>query len=1076
MARFNPLPRVMRHLSDSPSIAPAAGPGAPLRLRCEDIEDPLGLDISQPRLSWEVNDSRRGSVQTAYQIRVAASEAGLEADAGTVWDTGKVASDESIQVVYGGAPLQSGRRYWWRVRTWDAHGIASPWSATAWWEMGLLDAQTWQGSWIAAPETAAPDPIPVGVFLWLPDELDPRTGYFGHAFFRHSFVVDDVAQVQEAVVQAAADAIFVLHLNGRMVGFGYGRRWTQLDLRPYLVSGVNHIGVDARRHTGGGPGGFCLGAQIRLRDGVIRDVRTGPDWEVTVSTPNGDRASRMASSGQLLGDDTAWTTPVVLGRDYEALWSEVSACTGDRQPAPYLRREFTAGQTITRARAYVCGLGYHELYINGQKVDDRILEPGQTDYQRQALYSTYDVTDFLKPGRNAAGLILGDGWYNQNAIWGGLEYGRPCAIAQIAIEYESGETQIVATDAEWMCGEGPVRANNVYWGETYDARLENPRWSAPGLDAAGWAPVVVIPAPTERLVSQVMPPIRRGQELRPVAMTEPQPGVYVFDMGQNFAGWVRLRVDAPAGTAITLHFAEMLGPDGMLDPFTTGTYHTHVVQTDTYVCRGGGEVWEPRFTYHGFRYVEVTGLPFRPDLGLIEGVAVHTALDIAGQFACSNRLINQIHDAALWTEVSNLHSVPTDCPARERCGWLGDAHVSGEMTLYNFFSAAFWRKYLRDIETSLVDGLPTMVAPGKRTCGLATGDWGTAIVQLPWYLYLYTGDRRVLEHWYPVWARWIEHLRQQAGEDLIMEGEGLGLGDWCPPGTNKKMDTPPALTSTIYFHLDVSLAGCVARLLGQDEDARKYAELAVSIREAFTGRFYDRQKQTFGTQTADAMVLSLGLVPEGHEQAVADSLARSVMEIHGGHATVGIMGHRFIYQALADHDHDSVAHTLLTQTTWPSMGFLFSIGATTLWEVFGEDDSVRPSPEYSLNHPMQGGFDAWFYAGVGGIRPDAASPAFKNILMKPALTRELDWAKARFRSPYGLIVSEWERTDGVFHWTVRIPANATATISIPTWDGTVTESGSPLEDADGIEVIGRGDSFVTCRVAAGTYEFTARTG
>ncbi len=1074
MAKFSPLSRAMRYVQDDMELP--AGLGAPTRLRCEDTENPLGLEIIRPRLSWEVNDPRRGAIQAAYQILVADSEAALECGSGTLWDSGIVASNESLHRVYEGAPLESGRRYCWKVRTWDKHGVSSPWSDCAWWEMGLLDSADWQGAWIAAPEGAAPEPVPVGAFLWLPEELEPRIGYYGHAFFRHTVVLDDPSPVQEAVVQAAADAIFVLHVNGRLVGFGYGRRWTQFDLKPFLRPGANSIHVDARRHVAGGRGGFCLGARIRLANGVVREVLTGRDWEVSVATPKGDRASKMASSGQLLADDAAWTTPVVADSGYEALWNEVPVRNGDRQPAPYLRREFEVTRKIQRARAYVCGLGYHELYVNQRKVDDRVLEPGQTDYEQQALYSTYDITELLNKGRNAVGLILGDGWFNQNAIWGGLEYGRPCALAQLALAYENGETALVVTDSEWTAGHGPVRANNIYWGENYDARLEDPRWCAPGFDATGWEPAVITPAPTKRLISQLMPPIRRGQELRPLGVTEPQPGVHVFDLGQNFAGWVRLRVDAPVGTTITLRFSEMLGPDGMLDPFTTGTYHTHVTQTDTYVCRGGGETWEPRFTYHGFRYVEVTGLPFKPDLDLLQGVAVHTALDTAGTFECSNSLINQVHEAALWTEISNLHSIPTDCPARERCGWLGDAHVSAEMTLYNFLSASFWRKYLCDIETSSVDGLPTMVAPGKRTCGMATGDWGTAIVQLPWFLYLYQGDRRVLERWYPAWPRWIEHLRAQAGEDLIMEGEGLGLGDWCPPGTNKKMDTPPALTSTIYFHLDVSIAGRVAGLLDRGEDARKYEDLAAAIRDAFIERFYDRQRRSFGSQTADAMALSLNLAPEGEEQAVADSLARSIIETHGGHSTVGIMGHRFIYEALADHGHADVAHALLTQTTWPSMGFLFGIGATTLWEVFGEDDSVAPEPEYSLNHPMQGGFDAWFYSGVAGIRPDAALPAFKHILMKPMLTDQLDWAKAQFRSPYGLIVSEWERKDGVFHWTVRIPANATAMVSIPTRNRVVTEAGIPVESAEGIEIAERSGLFLTCRVNAGTYHFATAMG
>jgi alpha-L-rhamnosidase len=863
-------------------------------LRCEYLAHPLGVDVPGPRLSWTLWSDERGQRQTAYRILVASTPELLEQDRADTWDTGKVDSDRTCHVVYGGKPLRSLQRCYWKVQVWDRYGQPSDWSEVSCWEMGMLSPDGWQAKWIRAPIA---------------------------------------------------------------------------------------------------------------------------------------------------------------------------------EPAPLFRKEFAVWSGLQRARALICGLGYYELYLNGKRIGEQVLDPAQTDYERRAFYVVHDVTDALREGINCVGVMLGNGWFHQAIVWGGMSYGEPVLLLQLILEYEDGRVETVCTDESWKTTPGPVLKNNVYAGEEYDGRREIPGWNEPGLDDSRWQSVRVVPAPTQSLQSQLMPPIKRTRVFPPAALTSPQPGVWIYDMGQNFAGWVKLKVSAPAGTTITLRFAEELYPDGTLNPESTGVFATTVVQTDRYTCKGVGvELWEPRFTYHGFRYVEMTGYPITPTLDMLEAVVVHTAVPPAGTFECSDEMLNRIHRTALWTEISNLHSIPTDCPHRERCGWLGDAHVSAEMTIYNFEMAPFWTKYLEDIETSLTEkGLPTFVAPGKRKIGEASPDWGTAVVQIPWYLYLYYGDTRVLECYYATMKRWVEHLLS-ISEGYIVSA---GLGDWCAPGSVPG-NTPIPITSTAVFYLDAMLMHKIATVLGKDEDAVWFGALARNIRQAFIERFYDASNRTFGTQAADALALAWGLVPEGEEQAIADSLARDVMEKHGGHHSTGIMGSRHLYWALSEYGHGDVAMKILHQLDYPSIGHLFSLGATTLWECWGEPDIDQQEGPRSANHPMQGGFDAWFFYGVAGILPSEPGVGFKRIMFKPQLLPGLRWARATYRSMHGLITSHWRREGERLLWDITVPPNTTATVYLPAADAAaVTESGQPLESVPEIQVVGRQGDYVVLEVASGRYWLSA---
>ncbi|NLF31052.1 MAG: family 78 glycoside hydrolase catalytic domain [Planctomycetes bacterium] len=698
--------------------------------------------------------------------------------------------------------------------------------------------------------------------------------------------------------------------------------------------------------------------------------------------------------------------------------------------APLLRRAFSLAADVAAARLRICGLGYCEAFLNGRRVGDHVLDPAQTDYDRRCLVVSYDVAPLLRRGDNVLGAMLGDGWFNQTLVWGGLSYGSPRLLAELDITLADGSRVLVATDAAWRCAAGPVTAANVYAGEHYDARLEQRGWDAPGFDDAAWLPVQSVPGPGGRLEPQTLPPIRRIQDLRPAAITEPRPGCFVVDLGQNLAGWLRIRTEAPAGTTIRLRFAETTGPDGMIDTASTGVKHTGVEQEDVYTCRGGGaETWEPRLTYHGFRYAEIRGWPGAPTADDVTGVAVHTDLPAAGAFACSDERLNRLHRMALWTLRSNIHGLPTDCPARERCGWLGDAHIVCEYAILNYRSRTFWQKYLDDIDTTRAgnSGLPCNVAPGKRACGTARPDWMAAAVLIPWYLWLYYGDDDAMRRHWDAIETVLAHFDRLADGGILAGG----YGDWFDPGVSAyPRFTPEELTTTVWYYRCTDVAARMAAHLGRGSAAERHAAQAERIARAFVARFYDAEHHTFGSQTADAMALQFGLVPPGAAAAVAASLAADVRR-HDTHLTVGIMGLRVLFDALTRHGYGQLALALMHQDTYPGLGHLIARGATTLWEYWGEAEVDDRHGPRSLNHPMMGGYDNWFYTTLAGIRPDPDAPGFRHTLLQPHPIAGLDWVSAYHDSPHGRIASAWRMDADRFRWTVALPAGTAATAILP---------------------------------------------
>lgn len=871
-------------------------------LRCEGRTAPLGVEALHPKLSWrlEARTGLRGVRQTAYRVLAATTPERLTERDADLWDSAKVKSDADAWIPYGGRPLPSASRCWWKVQVWDQKGRSCGWSRPARWDTGLYREAQWGAQWIGAP----------------------------------------------------------------------------------------------------------------------------------------------------------------------------AVC--EKEGAPCFRKAFTLRPGWRTVRAFVCGLGYHEFYVNGRKADSRVLEPAQTEYPKRVLYSAYDVTELVRAGGNVLGVMLGNGWYHQDRVWGGMSYGSPVLRLRFEAEYPDGSRQTVLSDGTWQVAAGPITSNNIYAGETCDARRRLD-WNGAMLADKPWSAVVPAQGPAGALICPAFPPIRAVGTLAPAEPREVAPGVFLYDMRQNFAGWARLRVRAPAGTRVKMRFAETVDPKtGLLDTASTGVFATQVEQIDTYICRGGGlETWEPRFTYHGYRYVEVVGLPPGSRPPVLEGIVVHTDVEPAGGFTCSDPMLNRIHQAAVWTLVSNLHGVPTDCPARERCGWLGDSHASAEMAALNFDMSGFWSKYLDDITTGWVSDLPPSVVPGKRIAG-ASGplDWGVAVVMLPWFRWLYYGDRAELERSYPAMSRFVRTAGKTATNGIASNG----LGDWCPPGSVEPTATPVPLTTTAWLAEAARLTAQTATLLGRPEEAREFAQMAERSTVALQAKYYNAAAHTFGSQTADAMALAFRLCPEADRQAVCDSLALDVVK-HGKHHTTGIFGSRWLFDTLTAGGHGDIAFDVLHQTDYPSIGYLFHLGATTFWECWGEPELDKKWGARSLNHPMQAGYDAWFFQGLGGIACDETGPGFRKILLRPNLLPGLTSVRVYHDSPHGRIRSEWTQKGGTVRFHIVIPPNTTAKLYLPLPPhgiSRITESGRPAEQAQGVRRLPNTDGRAVFAIGSGDYGFAVQ--
>ncbi|MDZ7338448.1 MAG: glycoside hydrolase family 78 protein [candidate division KSB1 bacterium] len=741
----------------------------------------------------------------------------------------------------------------------------------------------------------------------------------------------------------------------------------------------------------------------------------------------------------------------------------------------YFRKEFRLPCGARQARVYVCGLGYYELRLNGEKVGDRVLDPPQTDYHKLALYSTYDITD-LTGEENAFGIILGNGRHIK-----AFGFGPPRFILQAHFWLEDGSEMVVVSDPSWRTAYGPLVEDGMYHGERYDARLEMPGWDQPGFADRSWEPGVVVDGPA--LAAQMMPPIRVTATIRPHRVYSPEPGVYVYDFGQNFTGWARLRVRGPRGTEVRMRYAELVSPDGKINTAP----NQNAEATDVYVLKGEGiECYEPRFTYHGFRYVEVKGFPGAPTLEDLEGRVVHSDVPRTGEFHCSHELLNQIHRNILWGQLSNLMSIPTDCPQRdERHGWMGDAHLSAEEAILNFDMAGFYTNFLRSIRLAQKEdgSVPDIVPPYLPMAYPADPAWGSAYNIIGWYLYQYYGDLRVLEAHYEGMKAYVEFLRSNADGHII---RGLGkYGDWCPPGSIFPKKTGLDLTSTWYYYFDVVLLSRMAKVLGRKEDAADYAELASRVREAFNKEFLEGEQyqakrlsriDTLPNQTSNVLPLFLDMPPADKKQAVVGKLVHGIVNEHDSHLDTGILGTCYLLDVLTDNGYAELAYTIATQESYPSWGYMVREGATTLWERWEKLESKGMN---SQNHIMLGSVDAWFYRAVAGLR--CAAPGWRRIIVKPHLFPGLHFATARVQTILGRAEVSWEPQGEALLLRVHIPVGAEADVYLPVFGQkpTVTEGRNPVVKRgstvgrlpEGVQVEQLDSERVRLRVLSGTYVF-----
>ena len=677
-----------------------------------------------------------------------------------------------------------------------------------------------------------------------------------------------------------------------------------------------------------------------------------------------------------------------------------------------LRREFQLKARPVRAKVHIAGVGYYELRLNGRKVGNHVLDPAYTTYAKRILYETYDITDRLQPGANAVGVMLGEGWFGNRSL-----------LVQLNVELPGGEEVTVSTDGAWKTTQGPVLSDSIYHGETYDARKETPGWDRPGYDESAWKAAAVLTDPPQgELSAQMMPPIRVVGEINPLTITNPRPGVYVYDLGQNFSGWMRLRVKGPRGARVQLRHAELLYDNGMLNVENLRSARA----TDVYILRGDGEpeVWEPRFTYHGFRYVELTGYPGTPDLATLTGRIVNSDVRPHGGFSASKPLLNQMQRIIVWGTRSNLHSVPTDCNQRdERMGWMADAHLYAETAMLNFDMAAFYTNFLRGMsDAQAADGsVPDTVPRARFAQGPADPAWGSAYPLILWYAWQHYGDRRLLEQHFEGIRRWAEFLRSRSQNHIV---EFVKFGDWVPI-----VQTPGNLVSTSYYYWSVDTVAKVAQILGKSSEEQQYRQIAGEIAKAFHEKFYDKQLRRYGngSQTSNVLPLYLDIAPREARGPVWGNLRHDIVYERDTHLTTGILGTKYLLE-LASRQQADLAYDLAVQTTYPSWGHMIASGATTLWELW--QNKTGPSMN-SHNHPMFGSVGAYMFKALAGITTDATETGYRRIRIAPQMVRDLEWCSGSFETVRGPVVSSWSRTPETVKLEATVPFGSKATVQLP---------------------------------------------
>jgi len=787
-------------------------------------------------------------------------------------------------------------------------------------------------------------------------------------------------------------------------------------------------------------------------------------------------------------------TGILDEADWKGKW--IAEPSHRRGVSPLFRKEWQVEKPVSQAMLHISGIGYYEAYLNGKKVGDHVLDPGCTDYDKRVLYATYDVTDYLLTGANAIGVMLGEGWYGNDheAFIHHRQHvpdwiGDPKFILQLVIHYRDGHTEWLISDggSGWMVSTGPILENGIYQGETYDARLEKVGWDMPNYPMGDeWMPAIEVAPPKGMLVSQKLEPIKVVQQVRPVGMTNPKKGVYVFDMGQNMAGWVRLKVQGERGCRVTLKYAEMIHPNGLVNQEPLRWAQC----TDTYILKGEGlEVYEPRFTYHGFQYVQMEGFPGIPTLDTLTGQVVRSSVEQTGFFRCSDPLLNQIQRNVLWTEAGNLHSIPTDCPQRdERMGWLNDATVRVEETVYNYDMSRFFAKWEEDIQdTQDESGAIADTAPyvfGSRPADPVCSSY----LLIPWLLYRHYGNRDILKQHYAGLKKWVECLGAHAKDYIVQYSY---YGDWASPepycimregkSTPLSAITPGQLMSTGYYYYNARLLERIADVLGEKKERLYYRELAEKIKDAFNAAYLNPNTNQYatGSQACQVFPLYLGIAPEENRKGVVERLVQNVID-HDYHLTTGNLCTKYLLEVLTEEGYVDIAYRIATQTTYPSWGYMVANGATTIWERWENNEDARMN---SHNHPMYGTVSSWFYKYLAGIQVAEDCPAFRTVDIRPYIPKELQYVDARLETIRGRVSVSWRKQESSLVLWVTLPFNTQGRIALPKHSGVTTvmcgdvcvwEKGHAVNTAEGVLSLEDKGNHLLVTVASGFYSFAIK--
>lgn len=1071
---------VWAFLLSRPPYALASAAFHPTALRCEYLKDPLGIGTPVPRLSWVLQPSSgapRGQRQTAWEILVATTPRLLSRNQADLWQSGRVASEQTSQR-YGGKALASEQECFWKVRAWDQNGKPSAWSDVAHWTVGLLSATDWHAQWIGLDGTEPGSLLSGTSWIWFPEPRPEQAAPLGTRYFRHAFDLSGRGAVKSATWLVSGDNQFTAFVNGEKVGEGTNfKSASEFDISHQLHPGHNLLAASVQ-NTGDGPNpaGFVGLLRIEFEQGSPLLIPSDETWRAS--------AEELSGWTQLGYDDSTWLAARRLGPVGMQPWGEVAGPEERRLPARWLRKEFPVQKKIRRAMAYLSGLGLSEMYLNGKKVGNAVLSPALSDYSKRMFYVAYDVTGYLRTGPNALGVVLGNGRFfapRGKVPTETRTYGFPKLRFQMRVEYQDGSSALVVSDDSWrLTTQGPIRANSEYDGEEYDARLELPGWNSPGCDDSRWVAAQTVQAPGGVLAAQMINPIRVTQILKPLNVRQPKPGVWIFDMGQNLVGWCRLRVSGPRGTTVSLRHSETLKPDGTL--YLDNIRSARV--TDKYTLKGNSqEVYEPRFTYHGFRYVEVTGFPGTPTAKTLEGCVVHDDLASAGEFACSNPLINRIYQSVWWGVRGNYRSIPTDCPQRdERQGWLGDRSAESKGETYLFDTAALYSKWLQDMADAQKEtGSVPDVCPAYWPIYSDNVTWPSSTVIIPDTLRDQFGDPAIIQEHYESARKWMAYMAGFVTNGIIARDS---YGDWCVPPEDPKLihsndpnrKTDRALLATAYFYADARLMSQYAHGLGKEADEKYFTELAQTLKSAFNAKFLDERSGQYdnGSQTSCVLPLAFGLAPDEQRSRIFQHLLNKIQDESHGHVGTGLIGGQWLMRVLSDNGRPDIALEIATQRTYPSWGYMLEHGATTIWELWN-GNTADPAMN-SGNHVMLvGDLIIWLNEYLAGIKSDPAQPGFKHIIMRPEPVRDLDSVRATHHSAFGAISSKWSRTNGRFTWEITVPVNTTATAYVPTASvDAVTEGGRSASHARGATFTGYSQGRAVFELGSGTYHFESK--